>query len=127
MYSLILFVSWPLATAWFFMWAKHVFARSATWDMADWLLRTLALSYAPRLFFAFQLYIALGLFWPIIFAIYSWQLVMTIVALRHSLEINIGRAIWVWLGTVILSTVMLFVGIIALRLAWKFILYEYFL
>jgi hypothetical protein len=124
-FSFVVLVSWPLATAWFFMWAKHVFARDTTWDMADWLLRTLAYSYAPRFLYGIQPFLYASTWWPFDLAIYFWQLVMTIVALRHSLEISIGRAIWVWLGTVILSTVLLNVLVIALMLAWHFILYEY--
>jgi hypothetical protein len=120
-YGLVILVTWPFATAWFFMWAKYVFARGTTWDMADWLLRTLALSYAPRLLFALQMFVPWSLFWPLSIAIYIWQLVMIIVALRHGLQISIGRAIWVLLGTVLMTSLMLFVGFLAFRVVVRMI------
>jgi hypothetical protein len=120
-FSLLVLVSWPLATAWFFMWAKYMFARGTTWEMADWLLRTLAFSYAPRLLYVFQPYVSLSLWWPVDFAIYICQLTMTIVALHYSLQISIGRAIWVWFGTVIMTSVMFFVGFLALRVVLRMI------
>jgi hypothetical protein len=101
-------LGWVLSTALLFIFAKCLFARSTTWDMANWLLRTMAFATAPNLFYLLTPNNVLGA--VLGFGISLWVLASTLVAIRHGLHISTGRAIWVWFGT---GLVLAMVGVIA--------------
>jgi hypothetical protein len=101
-------LSWVVSATLLFIFAKYLFARSQTWGMADWLLRTMGFSTAPNLFYLLAPNNVIGLL--LSFGISFWVIATTIVAIRHGLQISTGRAIWVWFGT---SLVLAMVGVIA--------------
>jgi hypothetical protein len=89
---------WPLMTAVYAVCAKYVLARGTTWEMADWLLRTLAFAFAPNLL----LFVipAEGPASLLRTLISLWSGATGLIALREGLQLGTtGRALWVSFGS----------------------------
>jgi hypothetical protein len=97
-------LGWLVTTTLYVVFAKYLIVRHTTWGMANWLLRTIAFASAPNLFYLLTPNNLLG--GVLGFLVGLWSLAATVVAIRHGLNVSVGRAIWVWFGTGLVLAVM---------------------